>query len=810
MDGRQRAPFQVQTLCEDKSGRLWVGSTDGLMRFDGTASPSGESFVRRGDGPIPGSSQSPVDVSSLLEDRQGRLWVGTARQGLLLLDRDKNLFVQAWPPPAGRPKAPPKVFRLFEDAEGKVWVGGDNGLSRLVFPKSPGGGAVLESVLRDSGGSAGPESSIVYDIVQDRSGVIWAGTYGQGLIRFDPEDGVLERLTSDPADDTSLSNDFVTALALDASGFIWAGTSGGGLNRQNRTRERFRPVAYPPDAPSASGRNMVFAFCEDDQGGVLVGTRHGLCLLTPGAETYSVWKNPRLPRALESEFIRFLVRDGGGRVWIGTEGQQSGLFRFDPATGIFSQFRSVPGDQKTLASDTVTSATIDPAGNLWVGTYNHGVEKLPAAELGEARPVFRHYRQPGGEGSFSQVGDVGAVLADRDGAIWIGTLGNGLSLLSSAEAESDDRKFIAFRAAPDNPGSLSDDTVLSLYEDRAGRIWVGTEKGGLNLFDRAHSSFERIGLKDGLPDQTIHSITEDANGDLWVGTNAGLAEIDPRTMRVVTFDVRDGLPANEFNGGAALRTESGRLLFGGVKGLCVISPVEAEGEPPPSAVAITDLSTAGPAGRDVTSRGLDLPVMEEASITLPYRNAGFKARLAVLDLRAPWKNAFSCRLSGLDREWTLRNGRNVLEVPVLDPGRYTLRVRGMNADGVWSGHPVTLTITVRRPFWNSTVFIAGLALLAGSLGAAVVLWRKSRGAARSQGEIDPSSLADAYALSQREREILALMMKGSRNKDIAKELFISENTVKVHVYNIYKKLGVSNRLGILDRLRNHKTPRGPS
>jgi DNA-binding NarL/FixJ family response regulator len=53
---------------------------------------------------------------------------------------------------------------------------------------------------------------------------------------------------------------------------------------------------------------------------------------------------------------------------------------------------------------------------------------------------------------------------------------------------------------------------------------------------------------------------------------------------------------------------------------------------------------------------------------------------------------------------------------------------------------------------------------------------------------------DRCPLSQREREIVALVAQGFKNKEMAEKMFISEQTVKNHLHNIFDKLGVSDRL----------------
>lgn len=57
-----------------------------------------------------------------------------------------------------------------------------------------------------------------------------------------------------------------------------------------------------------------------------------------------------------------------------------------------------------------------------------------------------------------------------------------------------------------------------------------------------------------------------------------------------------------------------------------------------------------------------------------------------------------------------------------------------------------------------------------------------------------SEAAARYNLTRREREVTELICQGKSNKDIAEILFLSESTVKTHIYNIFRKLEVKNRI----------------
>ena len=69
----------------------------------------------------------------------------------------------------------------------------------------------------------------------------------------------------------------------------------------------------------------------------------------------------------------------------------------------------------------------------------------------------------------------------------------------------------------------------------------------------------------------------------------------------------------------------------------------------------------------------------------------------------------------------------------------------------------------------------------------------------SHAEVEATALEVRDTLTPREIEIVRMVAQGLRNKSIAERLTIAEGTVKVHLHNIYEKLGVDGRLELVLR-----------
>ncbi|MBN1197597.1 MAG: hypothetical protein JXA62_09345 [Candidatus Aminicenantes bacterium] len=800
----------IWSLCADGAGQLWAGTWgSGLNRID-IRSGRIRRFRHR-----PGNPESLPDdrIRALYMDRKQRLWIGTEGAGAAVYDSRTGRFrrIDGYSGLEGDLYRPIRQFQ--EDGKGRLWVATDRGLYRIekrdntmhrVWPEAGTDQLVLGMICRDDGSiwlaavsglvQVRPDGEVVHvyrsdssrldkrlqrpvpaSLLEDREGHIWVGFLDAGgLDRVDPDTGRIAHFPPQTRGAGRLPDDGVVQMIQDGSGLIWCGFqshSGVSVLNPRRPITHFLPREKDEDGLSDP---EVTAVLRDRSGHLWFGTSNGLDRFDPTTEKWSHFQD--LGRDIRGNpIVRVwdLLEDDLGRIWIGTWG--GGVLILDPRNGAIRPLTAANDAQHPLVNPVIIDLDRDGAGRIWIGTDGGGMGCWDPRDSRLTR--YRH--DPGNP--FSLASDiVMAITDDGDAGLWIGTWGGGLNHLSVRDGE-----ILRYRYDPENPGSLSNDTVLCLARGRDGTLWAGTHAGGLNRLDPDKRTFRRYTRALGLPDNMVMAIQEDGEGNLWIATAAGLARLNPRSGEIRAFDRKDGLLTRGFSMRAAYRDEAGRLYFGGIGGVSAFLPSGFAPNPAIPPLHFTSLEIF--ARQRVTVCLPDTP-----SIRIGYRES-FRIGFAALDYTNPGSNRYAYRLQENGGEWIDLGRRNAITFAGMQPGRYRLHVRGAGSDGVWNHAGAVMRIHVVPPFWMRWWF-RGLFLIA--LIALFLYWHRTRmrrqaGRLRQENEID--EFCRRFGISDREREVLILLLQGMNRTRIADKLIISDATVKNHTYSLYRKLNIRSR-----------------
>ncbi|MDD5368789.1 MAG: two-component regulator propeller domain-containing protein [Anaerolineaceae bacterium] len=541
---------RIRALLEDRQGIIWIGTEGGgLDAFD----PVTQTFTHYPYDPSDPHSLSDNRIRALVEDPDGALWVATD-DGLNRIDPPRQTIQRVYLNP-GEPAGSNMVSTLYINSSGILWVGTyGSGFARYDSDSA----SFTRYTSHDLPILNGLTANIMA-IFQDAQGKLWLGTK-DGMVWFDPVTREMAGYRHDPSDPYSLSNDDIRAVYIDQGGILWVGTYGGGLNKYNPATSVFRHTRHTAADLNSLSDNYVTSFATSPKGELWVGTYRGLDHLDPKTGMFSHYQTQiDRPNTLSADHVLALCLDRAGILWVGTE--NGGLGRFDPESHIITTFRNNPEDPNSLASDTIRVIYEDRAGMLWIGTQGGGLNSFDRSTA-----TFTQYRYTANlPGSLSD-DIVLAIAEDRAGILWIATQNGGLNRLDRSTG-----KFTVFRNESGNPASLSSDMVTSVLEDHAGTMWIGTQ-GGLNRYDPRSGGFIHFREKDGLPADMIYGILEDTRGQLWLSTDNGLSRFNPETGIFRNYDMRDGLQSNGFNVGAYHQSAQGEIFFGGVNGFNSFDP----------------------------------------------------------------------------------------------------------------------------------------------------------------------------------------------------------------------------------------------
>ena len=724
----------ISTIIQTNNGYLWLGTEEGLVRFDGIHFSV---YDKRNNAQILSNW-----IRALYEDRNGNLWFGIHDGGLSCLTKEGKFITYTTVDGLSNNT----VFSICEDKDGALWIGTNNGLNRLLNGKftkystqngladacinivyaDPGGEYLwigtkkglnrlenniffvytmkdgltdnfIRTLLPDAPGKLwigtneglnylengkftvyttkhGLSNDRISAIYKDSDGNLWIGTDGVGLNRLC--NGKFTFFSKELGFVNGLSSDIIKSIFEDREGSLWIGTDSGGLNRLKDGK--FTPYTTKENLSN----NLVRVIYEDSQENLWIGTQGGgLNCMKNGKFTTYTTKN-----GLSNNFVYCIYGDHKGNIWVGTEGGNLDLFR----NGKFSKF-----EPEKLAHYKPRVIYEDRQENLWIGTHGGGLYWFNNGK-------FLAYTIQEGLSDNT----VNAINEDEEGNLWIGTE-NGLNCMKNG-------KFTIYKKEQE----LSNNIIGCIYRDKENTLWVGT-RGGLNRLKQG--KIDSVNSQKGLFDDIIYQVLEDNNQYLWMSSNKGISRVNKRELEdfldrkvhafnCISFDEKDGMTSRECNGGsqpAGWKSHTGELYFPTIKGIAAIDPIHIKINQILPPVIIEEVIT--------DSTKIQSPFSDKENVVLSMGTEHMEIHYTALSFLVPKRVRFKYKLEGIDNDWIDAGTRRTAYYTSIPPGNYTFHVKACNNDGLWNEKGATMAVYL-RPYFHQTIWFYILcALVLGTI-----------------------------------------------------------------------------------------------
>lgn len=696
----------ITSLYEDFNGNIWVGTDAGVYIYY----PEKEAFEEF-DCQSLEKTRIERSVSMIAGDKQGRVWIAVEAQGMFCYDARQKLLRNY---PLSEISSNIKCFTF--DSGGTLWLGfyGDG----LYYSKD--NLATVHPYGSPEDGKREFEGGVITKIVQGNYNCLYIGSVKEGVSELNLTSGQVRNLL---AIDESGESIFCRDLLPYSDNELWIGTESGIYIYNLRTAQFIHLRASLYDSYSLSD-NAIYALYKDREEGLWIGSYFGGVDYYPRQYTYFAKYYPKnIANSLHGKRVREFCRADDGTLWIGTE--DGGLNHFNPKTKEFHFFEPSAG------FTNIHGLCMDGS-HLWVGTFSKGLRvidtrtgvvlrtyteghtphslndnsifsicRTSAGEiyLGTLFGLLRYNRT---QDNFDRIPELNGkfvydIKEDSYGNLWLATYANGAYCYDVSV-----RRWKNYVFDAEDEKSLPYDKVLSVFEDSYRQIWLTTQGGGFCLFHPDTETFTRYGLKDGLPNDVVYQIVEDDDRFLWLTTNNGLVRFDPKTMEMKVFSTANGLPTNQFNYRSGFKDEAGNIYLGSINGFVAFDPrTFAENRQVP-AVAITDFllfNKEVPVGE--TDSPLKSSITFSDKVVLTADQNFFSFRIAALSYQAPRMNKLMYKLEGFDEGWLTIGESPLVTYSNLGYGDYVFKVKASNSDGVWNEQETSLHLSILPPFYLS-------------------------------------------------------------------------------------------------------------
>ena len=217
------------------------------------------------------------------------------------------------------------------------------------------------------------------------------------------------------------------------------------------------------------------------------------------------------------EFTTLIQSDKCGGIWVSNS--TGNIWRIDSLQKTIRKFALIPKELIGIIDNERFIVHTDNKNNVWITTYSGGLYCYMNAD----HSLIRYANEPGKSNVLSS-NYILSIFHDRSGIIWVGTENTGINKLSFQE-----NSFQTILPTP-NASLISSNSVRAIFEDNSGTIWVSTKDGKLHFYDTnlnvlqtKFPFFKNINFNG-----NIYCFYQDSDGLMWLGTKGdGISFFDP-------------------------------------------------------------------------------------------------------------------------------------------------------------------------------------------------------------------------------------------------------------------------------------------
>lgn len=483
---------EVYSMAQDHNGNIWIGTSSGLMVMKIKNGNATFQYLKKFSDQI--NRVNDNHVTSIVEDRENNLWVGTKQTGLSKLNpKTKDFVTFKYSSSNTNGISSNNIRKIILDQQGKLWVGTLHGIN-IYNPQTK----TFSTLQNEPENKESLSQNSVYDIFQDKQGIIWVGTFYGGINMIYPNYTPFKVYRSSK---NGLSSNVVSAITEDPNHNLWIGTEGEGLNYFDRKKNTYTHFRYNPNNPKSISSNLIKSIFRDKKNRIWIGTHlGGLNLYVPQSNSFIRFTNkPSDPSTISSDLeIASIFEDSFGRFWVGAS---DGLNELNPNTGKFAR-KKING-----LSDAVFCIFEDSRRRLFVATSS-GLYILDSKS--------DHFKS-------LLDGTIRCITEDKKGTIWLGTLYGGIYKLDASNRKIGELSM---------KDGLPSNNIVGILEDDNRNFWISTDNG-LCKFNADKKSFKTYNIKDGLPGNEFNykSLLKDSNGEFFFGGLSGFISFIPAEIK---------------------------------------------------------------------------------------------------------------------------------------------------------------------------------------------------------------------------------------------------------------------------------------